>query len=128
MTNVIWKMKEPRSHFQLQPLLDELFADDRALFRRPPSGRAVKLDDDPSLVAEIFQYLQRAGNIDHALPQFDEVVFRPQRPAVESWRGLLNQHVLEMRVEQADDVIAREFHGVAARGMHMRDVKRRPHI
>src|SRR6266498_3508570 len=116
------------SNFQLQLLFDKLLADNRALFRRPSSDRSVKLDDDPALVAEIFQYLQHTGDIDHALPQFDEVVFRPQRPAVEPWRGLLNQHVLEMRIEQAGDVIAREFHGVAARGLHMSDVRRRPHI
>src|SRR5262245_63941443 len=86
------------SNFQLQPIFDELLADNRALFRRPPSGRAVKLDDDPALVAEIFQYLKHTGDIDHALPQFDEVVFGPKRPAVESWRSLLNQHILEMRI------------------------------
>src|SRR5262245_1301772 len=99
------------SNFQLQLLFNKLLADNRALFRRPPSGRAVKLDDDPSLVAEIFQDLQYTGNIDHALPQFDDVVFRPQRPAVESWRGLLNQYVIEIRVEQAVYVIARNFTG-----------------
>src|SRR5262245_29352233 len=116
------------SYLQLQPLFNKLLAYNRALFRRPPSGRAVKLDDDPALVAEVFHYLQHAGDIDHALPQLDEVVFRPQRPAVESGRGLLNQYILEMRIEQAVDVIVREFHGVAARGLHMSDVERRPHI
>src|SRR5215813_10459971 len=87
------------SHLQPQFLLDISLADDRALFRRPSSRRAVKLDDDPTLVAEIFHDLQRAGDIDYALPQFDEVIFRPQRPAVESRRNLLNQDVLEMRID-----------------------------
>src|SRR2546428_4356476 len=134
MKNVIWKMEnDPRSwrlvsYLQLQSLFNKLLADNGALFRRPSSARAVKLDDDPALVTEIFQYLQRAGDIDHALPQFDEVVFWPQRPAIESWSSLLNQYVLEMWVEQAVDVIAREFHRVAARSLHMRDVNRRPDV
>src|SRR5215470_1880664 len=72
-----------RLYPKLEFILDIPLADDRALFWRPSQGRAVKLDDDPALVAEILHDLQRARNIDHALSQFDEVVFRFQRPSVE---------------------------------------------